>query len=60
MEEIIVSARKRDEALTGVPMNISAVGAVEIEKRNLASKEDLFRTIPDASTPRGQLILRYR
>jgi len=58
MEEIIVSARKRDETLTEVPMNISAVGAVEIEKRNLVSKEDLFRTLPGASMPRGQLILR--
>ncbi len=58
MEEIVVSARKKEETLTEVPMNISAVGSVEIEKRNLVTKEDLFRTLPGASMPRGQLILR--
>ena len=58
MEEIVVSARKKEETLTEVPMNISAVGAAEIEKRNLVAKEDLFRTLPGAAMPRGQLILR--
>jgi len=65
IEEITVTARKKQELIVEVPMNISAVGAAEISKRNLINKEDIFRTIAGASTPgvggtngRGQLILR--
>ncbi len=58
MEEVVVSARKKDETLLEVPMNITAVGAFEIEKRNLVSKEDLFRTVAGGAMPREQFILR--
>ena len=58
IEEVYVTARKKRELLVEVPMNIATVGSVEIAKRNLINKEDVFRTIAGAASPRGQLILR--
>lgn len=58
IDEIIVTARKRDETVLEVPMNIATVGAEEILARNLLQKEDVYRTIAGAAAPRGQLILR--
>ncbi|WP_020399676.1 TonB-dependent receptor [Kordiimonas gwangyangensis] len=58
LEEIYVTARKKRELVVEVPMNISTVGSVEIEKRNLVNKEDMYRTIAGAASPRGSLILR--
>ncbi|WP_308909232.1 TonB-dependent receptor [Pseudokordiimonas caeni] len=58
LEEIVVTSRKRQEMLVEVPMNITAVGAKEILKRNLINKEDVYRTVAGAANPRGELILR--
>ncbi|MCR8922362.1 TonB-dependent receptor [Dasania sp. GY-MA-18] len=58
LEEVIVSARKRDETLIEVPMNISTIGQAEIQKRNLINKEDFFRTVAGGATTGSQLILR--
>ncbi len=58
MDEINVTSRKRQELLTEVPMNIAVVGAEEIAHRNLVNKEDVYRSIAGAASPRGQLILR--
>lgn len=57
-EEIIVTARKKSETLIEVPMNITAVGSLEIADRNLLEPEDLFRTIAGGASPQGELILR--
>ena len=51
MDEIIVNARRRDETLVEVPMNIATVGSEEILARNLLQKEDVYRTIAGASAP---------
>lgn len=58
VEEIYVTARKKQELVVEVPMNIAVVGSAEIEKRNLVSSEEIFRTIAGGANPRGQLILR--
>lgn len=58
IEEVIVTARKREESLVEVPMNIAAVGEQEILARNLFKKEDIYRTVAGAANPRGELILR--
>lgn len=58
MDEIIVTARKREETLVEVPMNIATVDAGEILARNLFKKEDVYRTIAGGANPRGELILR--
>jgi iron complex outermembrane receptor protein len=65
LDEITVTARKRQELLIEVPMNIAVIGSAEIKSRNLINKEDVYRSIAGASAPgvggdnaRGQLILR--
>jgi len=58
IEEVYVTARKRQELAIEIPMNIAVVGEAEIEARNLVTKEDIYRTIAGAASPRGQLILR--
>lgn len=65
IDEITVTARKRQELLIEVPMNIAVVGAAEISARNLITREDVYRSIAGAAAPgvygdnqRGQLILR--
>jgi outer membrane receptor protein involved in Fe transport len=58
IDEIIVAARKRDETMVEVPMNIAMVGSEEILARNLLVKEDIYRTIAGGANPRGELILR--
>jgi len=58
LEEVVVTARKKDESIMDVPMNISTIGDLEIDKRNLITKEDWFRQVPGAAMPREELILR--
>lgn len=58
LEEVYVTARKRQELAIEIPMNIAVVGEAEIEARNLINKEDVYRTIAGGANPRGQLILR--
>ncbi len=59
IEEVYVTARKESRNwLIEIPMNIAVVGEAEIEARNLVTKEDMYRTIAGAASPRGQLILR--
>ena len=58
LEEVYVTARKRQELLIEIPMNIAVISEAEIEARNLLTKEDIYRTIAGAASPRGQLILR--
>ncbi len=55
---IYVTARKKQELLVEVPMNIAVVGAEEISHRNLIEAEDAYRTFAGAASPRGELILR--
>lgn len=58
IDNIVVTARKREETLVEVPMNIASVGQAEILARNLFKKEDIYRTVAGAANPRGELILR--
>lgn len=58
IEEVIVTARKREESVLDIPMNIAVVDEAEIINRNLLDKRDLYRTLAGAASPTGQLILR--
>jgi iron complex outermembrane recepter protein len=49
LEEIVVTAQKREESLSDVPMAISAIGGDSIDKRNLVGMDDYLRTIPGVS-----------
>lgn len=58
LEEVIVTARRRAENILEVPMSISAISEVEMQKRNIQFVGDLFRTLPGGASPGGNLILR--
>ena len=58
VERLMVTSRKKSESIIEIPMNVSTVGAIEIADRNLLNKEDLFRSLAGAASPRGELILR--
>jgi outer membrane receptor protein involved in Fe transport len=45
VEEVIVSASKRDERLQDLGFSVTAVGAEEIEKRGLVGMEDYLRGV---------------
>ena len=44
--DIVVTARRRDEALQSVPQTINAVSATDIERKGLRSVEDLATAVP--------------
>lgn len=46
LEEIIVSAQKRDERLQDVPIAMSSMGAVELERQGIKDLLDLSRVMP--------------
>lgn len=49
VDEIIVSARRRDESIRDVPQTINAVTAAEIDKLNLRNFTDVSAVIPGIS-----------
>lgn len=46
LEEILVTAQKRPEYLKDVPISIAALGADELQKRNIISIDDLSLVVP--------------
>jgi iron complex outermembrane receptor protein len=46
LEEITVTARKRDETLLDVPLSITALSAAQLSKYNLQSMEEMSRMTP--------------
>ncbi|TQV66982.1 TonB-dependent receptor [Exilibacterium tricleocarpae] len=46
IEEIVVTAQKREQSLQDTAMSVSALGTTEIERRNLVSMDDYLSTIP--------------
>jgi outer membrane receptor protein involved in Fe transport len=58
LEEILVTARKRSEALIEVPMHISAVDAQELTNRNIVTSAALYRSLAGGAIADDQLILR--
>jgi iron complex outermembrane receptor protein len=53
LEEVVVFARKRAESLQSVPLSISAIGALEIERLGVASTEDVAKLTPGLVFNRG-------
>ena len=63
LEEIIVTARKREESLLSIPQEIQAIGQQQIEQANLNTLDDIARFVPSLSfnavTPgRGTIYFR--
>jgi iron complex outermembrane receptor protein len=49
LEEIIVTAQKREERLIDVPISIVALSAAELQERNITSLDDLAMAVPGLS-----------
>ena len=53
IEEIVVSARKRDELLEDTPISVTAIGAEELRESNVERLDDLGRLVPNLQIQRG-------
>jgi len=56
LEEIVVTAQKREESLQSVPISISAVSSAELQNRSVSQISDLASATPNvtfASTPQS-------
>src|SRR5690606_14820290 len=49
IEEIVVSAQKRDASLLDTPISISAISGEDIAERNLVSMEDYLSAMPSVT-----------
>ncbi|MDP9199922.1 MAG: TonB-dependent receptor plug domain-containing protein, partial [Pseudomonadota bacterium] len=63
LEQIVVTARKREETLIDVPQEIQAIGQQQLERANLNNLDDITRFVPSLSfnaiTPgRGAIYFR--
>jgi outer membrane receptor protein involved in Fe transport len=63
LEQIVVTARKREETLIDVPQEIQAIGQQQLERANVSNLDDLTRFVPSLSfnaiTPgRGAIYFR--
>lgn len=46
VEEVVVTARRRDENIERVPVSVTAFGAQDLSRRQIATQSDLQRTTP--------------
>jgi outer membrane receptor protein involved in Fe transport len=53
LEEVIVTANKREQTVQSIPMNISVLDSLLIEERGIYRPEDYLRTLAGVSTPGG-------
>jgi len=60
LEEIIVTANKRNQTLQDIPMNISVLTGDDIEERGIYRPEDYLRTLAGISTPGGDVYYTIR
>jgi len=54
--DIIVTARKREEALQDVPLAVSVLGSVEITQRDIRNATELSASLPNLLTPRNPVL----
>lgn len=54
LQDIVVTARRREETAQNVPVSVTAISRAEIERRNLTSLEDVAATSPQLTIARAQ------
>lgn len=52
IEEIVVTATRREERLQSVPVSVSAVSAKQLEAAGITNPQDLTRVVPNLTIPR--------
>jgi iron complex outermembrane receptor protein len=50
IEEVVVTARRREERVATVPLAITAFSQQDIEKQNISQLSDLMRSVPSLSS----------
>ncbi|GAA5526033.1 vitamin B12 transporter BtuB [Microbulbifer aestuariivivens] len=50
LEEVVVTARKREESLQSVPIAVTALDSAALESRQISAVEDLGRAVPNLLT----------
>lgn len=53
LQEVIVTANKREQTLQDIPMNVTVLDSVAIEERGIYRPEDYLRSLAGVSTPGG-------
>lgn len=53
LEDVVVTARKREESLQQVPVAVSSLGGAQLERQNLKEPSDLTRTVPSLTISTG-------
>lgn len=51
LEEIVVTAQKREQNIRDVPISVSAIGSDALEKRRITNFDDLAMAVPGLSIP---------
>lgn len=49
LEEIVVTAQKREQQLQDVPMAVTAIGGAQLEQQGITQFQDLLRSVPGVS-----------
>ncbi len=49
LEEIVVTAQKREQKLQDVPMAVTAVSGAQLEQQGITQFQDLLRSVPGVS-----------
>jgi iron complex outermembrane receptor protein len=49
LEEIVVTAQKREQKLQDVPMAVTAIGGAQLEQQGITQFQDLLRSVPGVS-----------
>ena len=60
VEEVIVTANKKEETVQEIPMNISVITEVDIQERGISNPEDFLRTLAGVTTPGGARYYSFR
>ena len=60
IEEIIVTANKREQTVQDIPMNISVLTSEVMTERGIYNQEDYLRTLAGVSTPGGDTYYTMR
>ncbi|HEX8783818.1 MAG TPA: TonB-dependent receptor, partial [Steroidobacteraceae bacterium] len=50
LQEILVTAEKREETIQATPISVSALTPVDLQNKNIQSLEDIARSVPGLST----------
>ena len=60
VEEVIVTANKKEQNVQDIPMNITVISEQTLSDRGIATPEDYLRTLAGVSTPGGSQNFTFR